>query len=89
MINATIILVAMIRTLRAAIPMKRMMIASAITSRKRVTRQSTMTSAFCRAQATHPENGVALAQDLHCALIPVAQAAGATTITMWLRMTAS
>jgi hypothetical protein len=51
-----------------------------------------MTSPLCRAQAIHPEEGVVLAQDLLCALVfslVLAQAAGATTTTMWLRMTAS
>ncbi len=39
-----------------------------------------------------PEEGVVLAQDLLCTLtlgLALAQAAGARTITMWLRMTAT
>jgi hypothetical protein len=41
-----------------------------------------MTSPLCQARATCPEKGVALAQDLHCALRPglaLVQAAGAMT----------
>jgi hypothetical protein len=91
-IDARIVLNAMTRTQRAASPTKRRMIASAITSRKRATRPCIMTSPLCRAQAIRPEEGVVLAQDLFCALVlglPLAQAAGATTITIWLRMTTS
>ncbi len=68
------------------------MIANAITSRKRATRPCTMTSPLCLARATHLEKGVALAQDLICALVPsldLAQAAGAMTTIMWLLMIAS
>jgi hypothetical protein len=68
------------------------MISSAITSRKRTTRPCIMTSPLHQAQAICPEKGVVLAQDLLCALIlglALAQATGVTTITMWLRMTAS
>jgi hypothetical protein len=46
-INTTIILVAIARTIRATSPMRRRMIASAITSRKRATRPCTMTSPLC------------------------------------------
>jgi hypothetical protein len=46
-IDAMIILVARIRTLRAAYPTKRRMIASAITSRKSAARPCTMTSPLC------------------------------------------
>jgi hypothetical protein len=55
-INATIVLVATIRTLRAASPTKR--------------RMSTMTSPLCQAWATCPEKVVAPTQDLLCALVP-------------------
>ncbi len=51
-----------------------------------------MTSPLCQARAIRPEEGVALPQDLLCTLIlglNLAQAAGATTITIWLRMIAS
>ncbi len=51
-----------------------------------------MTCPLCRVRAILLEEGVLLAQDLLCALVlglALAQAAGATTITMWLRMTAS
>jgi hypothetical protein len=47
---------------------------------------------LCWAWAIRLEEGVVLAQDLLCALVlglTLAQAAGATTITMRLRMTAS
>jgi hypothetical protein len=44
MIDATIVLVATVRTLSATSPTKRRMIAIAITSRKRATRPYTMTS---------------------------------------------
>jgi hypothetical protein len=43
-IDATIVLIATIKTLRAASPTERRMIASAITSRKRETRPCTKTS---------------------------------------------
>jgi hypothetical protein len=61
------------------------MIASAITSRKRVMRPCTMTSPLCQARAIHLETEVVLAQDLLPALVfgpGLAQAAGTTTITM-------
>jgi hypothetical protein len=67
------------------------MIPSAITSRKRATRLCTITSPLCQAWAIHPEKGVALAQDLLCALVlglALAQAAGAMTPIMWLLMIA-
>jgi hypothetical protein len=50
-----------------------------------------MTSPLCQAWAIFPEEGVVLVQDLLCALVIVlalAQAARATSITMWLKMTA-
>ncbi len=51
-----------------------------------------MTSHLCRARAICLEEGVVLAQNLLCALVlglALAQASGAMTITMWLRMTAN
>ncbi len=51
-----------------------------------------MTSPLCRAWAIRPKKGVILTQDLLCGLVlglALAQAAGATTITMWLGMTPS
>jgi hypothetical protein len=70
------------------------MIASAITSRKRVMRPCIITSPLCRALATRPEEGVNLAQDLLCALVlslglALSQAAGATTAIMLTMMIAS
>jgi hypothetical protein len=68
------------------------MIPSAITSQKRATRPCTMTSPLCPVQTSHPEGGVAFAQDLLCTLVPgliLAPAAGAMTIIMWLKMNAS
>ncbi len=89
-INATMVLDTTTRTQRAASPTKRRMIASAITLRKRATRPCIMTSLLCWAWAFCPEEVVILAQDLLCALgLALTQAAGATTITMWLRMTSS
>ena len=85
MINAMIVLVKMIRTLKTASPTKRRMIASAITSRKQAMRPCAMTSPLCQAQATCPEKGVALAQDLFCTLVPslaLAQASGAMITVM-------
>jgi hypothetical protein len=84
-INTTIALVTTIRTQSAASPTKRRMIASAITSRKRATRPCTMTSPLCRARATCLEKGVALAQELLCALVlslSLAQAAATMTTIM-------
>jgi hypothetical protein len=66
------------------------MIASAITSRKRVTRPCIMTSPLC--QAPCPEEGVDLVPDHLHALglaLTLAQAAGATTTIMFTKMTAS
>jgi hypothetical protein len=51
-----------------------------------------MTSPICQVQAICLEEGVVLAQDLLCALVlglALVQAAGAMTITMWLKMTPS
>ncbi len=90
-INAMITLNAMTRTQRAQSPTTRRMIASVIAPRKRVTRPCIMASPLCQAWVICPEEGVVLVQDLLCALVlsPVlAQAAGATTITMWPKMTA-
>ncbi len=56
-INAMIVVDAMTRTWRTASPTTRRMIASVITSRKRVTRPCTMTSPLCRAPAVRPEKG--------------------------------
>ncbi len=92
MIDATIALDVTTRTQRAASPTKRRMIASAITLRKRATWPCIMTSPLCQARAICPEEGVVLDQDLLRTLIlglALAQAAGATTITMWLRTIAS
>jgi hypothetical protein len=89
-INAMIVVDAMTRMQGTASPTTRRMIASAITSRKRVTRPCTMTSPLCQAPAVCPEKGVNL--DLLCALAPVlalAQAAGATKIIMLNNMIAS
>jgi hypothetical protein len=60
--------------------------------KKKSNRAYTMTSPLCQAWAIRPEEAVVLAQDLLHVLVlglALAQAAGATTITMWLRMTAS
>jgi hypothetical protein len=92
MINATINLVAMTRTIRATSPMRRRMIASAITPRKRVTRPCTMTSSLCQVRTPRSEKGFALTQNILLTLVPVlalAQAAGPTTTIMWLAMIAS
>jgi hypothetical protein len=80
-INTTI-LAATIRTLRTASPLKRRMIASTITSRKRAARPCTMTRPLCQAWTSCLERGVAHAQDLLCPFVPglaLARAAGATT----------
>jgi hypothetical protein len=90
-INAMITLNAKTRNQTAPSPMTRRMITSAITPRKRATRPCIMTSPLCRAQAIHPEEGVLFVQNLLCALVlglTLAQAAGATTTTMWPKMTA-
>jgi hypothetical protein len=82
MIDATIMFDATTWTQGAASPIKRRMIASVIISRKRATRPCIMTSPLCQVPATHPEEGVNLAQDLLCTLVlalALAQAAGATT----------
>ena len=92
MIGATIALDAMTRTCGATSPTTRRMIASAITSRKRVMKPCTMTS--LQAPAIHPNEGVDLIPDHLCTLILVlglalAQAAGATATIMLIKMTAS
>jgi hypothetical protein len=59
---------------------------------KTTTRPCIITSPLCLVRAICMEEGVILAQDLLCTLVlclALAQAAGATTITMWLRMTTS
>jgi hypothetical protein len=68
-IDAMIVVVTKIRTLRAGSPTKRRMIARVIASRKRATIPCTMTSPLHQAWATQPEKGVSLAQDLFCALV--------------------
>jgi hypothetical protein len=91
-IDTIIILFAMARTIRATSSIRRRMVASAITSRKRVTSPCTMTSPLCQAWTLCPGKGVALVQDLLLALIlglALAQAAGATTTIMCLMMIAS
>jgi hypothetical protein len=92
MIDATMVLVATIKTLRIASPMKRRMIASRIISRKRGTMPFIMTSPLCQAQAPCLEKGVTLVQDLlHALVLGLAptQAVGATTTIMCLMMIAS
>jgi hypothetical protein len=59
-IDAMIVVDMMTRTQGTASPTTRRMIASAITSRKRVTRPCTMTSPLCQAPAVCPERGVDL-----------------------------
>jgi hypothetical protein len=91
-INAMIVLAMTTRTQRAGSPTKRRMIISAITSRKRVVRPCIMTSPLCQARAIRPEEVAVLSQDLFPVLVlglALVQVAGATTVTMWLRMTAS
>ncbi len=76
----------------ATSPLARGMIASAIASRKRVTRPCIMTSPLCQAPAICPEKGVNLVPDYLRALglaLDLAQAAGATTTIMLTKMTAS
>jgi hypothetical protein len=95
-IGATIALDAMTRMRGATSPTTRRMIASAITSRKGATRPCIMTSPLCQAPAICPEEGGNLIPDhlralslaLGLALV-LAQAAGATTIIMLTKMTAS
>ncbi len=89
-INATITLNATTRNQRAPSPTTRRMIESAITPRKRATRPCIMTSPLCQARTIRPEEGVVLFQDLLCALVlglALTGAAGATTTTMWPKMT--
>jgi hypothetical protein len=89
-INPMIMVDAMTKTGGTASPTTRRMIASVITSRKRVTRPCTMTSPLCQAPAIRPEKGVDI--DLLHALaliLALAQAAGAMKITMLNNMIAS
>jgi hypothetical protein len=82
-IDTMIVVDAMTRMQRTASPTTRRMIASAITSRKRVTRPCTMTIPLHQALAICPEKGVDL--DLLRALalvLALAQAAGATKTIM-------
>ncbi len=72
--------------------MTRRMIASAITSRKRVTRPCTMTSP--QAPAIRPKEGIDLVPDHLCTLVLIlalalAQAVEATATIMLVKMTAS
>ncbi len=90
-IDTTITLITKTRTTRATSPMRRRMIASMITSRKRVTRPCTMTSPLNWAWTPHPEKRVALVQDLLLAFVPVLAltwAAGAMPTIMRLIMIA-
>jgi hypothetical protein len=90
--NATIALNVMTRTQKAPSPMTRRMIASAITPRKRATRSCIMTSPLSQALAICPEKEVDLVQDLLHALnlgLALAQAVGATTTIMSIKMIAS
>jgi hypothetical protein len=92
MIGTTIVLDVTTMTQGAISPTKRRMIASVITSRKRVTRPCTMTSP--QAPAICLKEGVNLIPDHLCALVLVlglalAQAAGATATIILIKMTAS
>jgi hypothetical protein len=90
MINAMIMVDATTRMQGTASPTTRRMIASAFTSRKRVTRPCTMTSPLCQALAVCPEKGVNL--DLLCALalvLALAQAVEAMKTIMSNNMTTS
>jgi hypothetical protein len=90
MIGTTIALDSTTKTCGATSPMIRRMIASAITSRKRVTRPCTITSPQVRAIC--PKEGVDLVPDHLCILVlglALAQAAGATATVMLIKMTAS
>jgi hypothetical protein len=92
MINTTIALNAMTRTQKAQSSTTRRMIASAITSKKRVMRPCIMTSPLCQALAIHPKEGVSLVPDLFHVLVlglTLAQAAGATTTIMSTKTIAS
>jgi hypothetical protein len=75
-------------------PTRRRMIASAITSKRRVIRPCTTTTPLCQAQTLCPEIGVAPVPGLLLALAPVlvlaqAAATGATPTIMLLIMTTS
>jgi hypothetical protein len=89
-INTMIVVDATTKMQGTTSPTTRRMIASAITSRKRVTRPCTMTSPLHRAPEIHPEKGADL--DLLCALtlvLALAQAAGAMKIIMSNNMIAN
>jgi hypothetical protein len=91
-IDAMIVVDATTRMQGTTSPTTKRMIASTITSRKRVTRPCTMTSPLCRALAIRPEQGVDLVPDLLRALaliLALTQAAGATKIIMSNNMIAS
>jgi hypothetical protein len=90
--DATIALDVMTSTQKAPSPTTRRMIASAITPRKRATRPCIMTSPQSQALAVCPEKEVNLVQDLLCALnlgLALAQAVGATTTIMSIKMIAN
>jgi hypothetical protein len=91
MINTMIALNATTRTRGATSPTTRKMIASTITSRKRVTRPCIMTSPLCQAPAICREEGINLISDLRHVLVldpALAQAAGAMTTIMSTKMIA-
>jgi hypothetical protein len=89
-INAMIVVNATTKTQGTASPTTRRMIASANTSRQRVTRPCTMTSPLCQAPAICLEKGVNLNFLRALALVlALAQAAGATKIIMPNNMIAS
>ncbi len=67
--DAMIVLSATIRTTRAVSPMRKKMIASTITPRKRMTRPCSMTSPLHQTWTPRPEKGVILAQYLLNALV--------------------
>jgi hypothetical protein len=90
--DATIAFEAMTRTQKFPSPTTRRMIASVITQRKRATRPCIMNSPLSQAPAIRPEKEVDLVQDLLCALnlgLALAQAVGATTTIMSIKMIAS
>jgi hypothetical protein len=88
--DATIALDVMTRTQKVPSPATRIMIASAITPRKRATRPCIMTSSLPQAPAICPEKEVNLVQYLLLALnlgLALTQAAGSTTTIMSTKMT--
>jgi hypothetical protein len=90
--DATIALDVITRTQKAPKSTTRRMIASVISPRKRATRPCIMTSPLSWALAIHPERKIELVQDLLHALnlsLALAQAVGAMTIIMSIKMIAS